>query len=70
MENDIRVLLQDMPTSVRGFVYIDNAYSYVIVLNARMPYEVQRKTYRHELAHIAKGEPTNTMYREYCHDRS
>lgn len=65
MENEIRTILQDLPTSVKGFVYVDSTASYVIVLNSRMPKEIQRKTYRHELKHIRKGEVYNMNYMEY-----
>ena len=65
MEDNIRVILQDMPTSVRGLVYLDGTYSYVIVLNSRMTHEIQRKTYEHELKHIHNGETTNLLYKEY-----
>lgn len=67
MENDdIRILLKDLPTSVKGFVYLDSTYQYVIVLNSRMTKEIQQETYRHELDHIKKGEPCNLDYREYA----
>lgn len=66
MENDIRTILEDLPTSVKGFVYLDSTYQYVIVLNARMPKEIQQKTYRHELDHIKRGEPCNLDFREYA----
>ena len=67
MENDdIRILLTDLPTSVKGFVYLDSTYQYVIVLNSRMSKEIQQKTYRHELDHIRKGEPFDLDFREYA----
>lgn len=67
MENDdIRILLKDLPTSVKGFVYLDSTYQYVIVLNSRMPKEIQQKTYCHELDHIRKGEPFDLDFREYA----
>jgi len=61
----IRVVVDNLPTSVKGFVYFDSTYSPVIVLNARMPYETQKKTFDHECKHIRNGDLTNTDYREY-----
>lgn len=62
---DVRVIEMDLPTSVKGFVYMDSTYQYVIVINARMPFEVQRSTYIHELKHIREGDLSNLLYREY-----
>ena len=65
MSEDVRVILIDLPTTIRGFVYEDSTYCPVIVLNARMPYEIQQRTYRHELEHINHGDLHNLDYREY-----
>ena len=51
----ISVKYLDMPTTVRGFVR-DSCGDYTIVLNPRMSYEQQQKTYRHELYHIENGD--------------
>lgn len=61
----IRVVLDNLPTSIKGFVFIDSTYSPVIVLNARLPYEVQQMTFYHEWLHIKDGDLDNTDYREY-----
>lgn len=63
--NDVRVLIVDLPTTVNGFVYQDSTYNFVIVLNARMPFEIQQKTYRHEMKHIRCGDIDNMNYKEY-----
>lgn len=65
MENDIRVVLDNLPTSVKGFVYVDSSYNPCIVLNARLPAEVQREAYAHEVNHILHDDMTNYKYREY-----
>lgn len=70
MNDDIRVVIENLPTTVRGFVYMDSTFCPCIVLNARMPIEVQRKTFRHEMRHIRNGELMNKEYKENHYDRS
>ena len=65
MNNDIRTLVIDLPTSVKGFVYLDSSNTPCIVLNARMTAEIQKDTYRHELDHIRHGDIDNMDYKEY-----
>ena len=60
-----RTIIVDLPTTVKGFVYIDSAGIPVIVLNARMTREIQMRTYRHELKHIIDGDIDNKNYKEY-----
>ena len=60
-----RVILQDLPTSVRGFVYQGDDGDPVIVVNARLTREQNRKTYDHERDHIARGDMYEPRYREY-----
>lgn len=60
-----RVIVMDLPTKIKGFVYLDSTFTPCIVLNARMPREIQKKTYRHEIQHIRRGELTDTDYKEY-----
>ncbi len=52
----IRTVLDDLPLSVSGFVVEDDAGDYVVVMNARKSWESNRKTYLHELEHIARGD--------------
>lgn len=55
MNNDIKVILQDLPTTISGFVKeTDNFYT--IVLNSRMTYERNKETYKHEQCHINNGD--------------
>lgn len=58
-------ILLNLPTSVRGMVYHDDNGDPVIVLNARLTREANRKTYKHERDHIARGELSDPEYNEY-----
>lgn len=58
-------ILMDLPTSVRGLVFHDDDGDPVIVLNARLTREANRKTYKHERDHIARGELSDPEYHEY-----
>lgn len=60
-----KVILQDLPTSVRGFVFQDDAGDPVIVLNSRLSREQNRRTYEHERGHIDRGEMYEPTYNEY-----
>lgn len=62
----IRVIVDNLPTSIKGFVFIDSTYNPVIVLNARMPYEIQKITFWHEYLHIRNGDIDNSAYKEYA----
>jgi len=62
---DERVILMDLPTSVRGFVFLDENGEPVIVLNARLSFEQNRKTFRHEKKHIQNNELHDQTYKEY-----
>lgn len=65
MIGEPRVIVMDLPTTIKGFVYIDSTYSHVIVLNARMTHEIQKQTYDHEMNHIIHGDQTDITYMEY-----
>ena len=60
-----KVILQDLPTTVRGFCYHDDDGEPVIVVNARLTREANRKTYDHEQKHIERGELYEPTYIEY-----
>jgi hypothetical protein len=62
---DKRVILQDLPTEVRGFVYQDETGEPVIVVNSRLTREQNLKTYDHEIRHIENDELTDPTYNEY-----
>ena len=59
------VILQDLPTSVRGFVFQGEDGEPVIVVNSRLTREQNRKTYRHEKRHIRRNELNDPTYNEY-----
>ena len=62
---DDHVILQDLPTSVRGFVFQGDDGEPVIVVNSRLTREQNRKTYDHERGHIDRGEMNEPTYHEY-----
>ena len=59
------VILQDLPTSVRGFCFLGDDGEPVIVVNSRLTREANRRTFRHESKHIRMKELSDTDYREY-----
>ena len=59
------VILQDLPTSVRGFVFLGDDGEPVIVVNSRLTREQNRRTYRHEKKHIRKHQLNDPTYHEY-----
>ena len=60
-----RVILQDLPTSVRGFVFQGEDGEPVIVVNSRLTREQNQKTFRHEKNHIDRNELNEPTYNEY-----
>lgn len=56
MTNNCRVVLQDLPTTVRGFCIESPDGFYTIVLNARLNREQNVKSYEHELEHIRRDD--------------
>lgn len=65
--DDNEVILQDLPTSVRGFVFLGDDGEPMIVVNSRLTREQNRRTFRHEKKHIRMNElsdPTFTEYKE------
>ena len=62
---DDHVILQDLPTSIRGFVFQGDDGEPVIVVNSRLTREQNRKTYDHERGHIDRGEMNELTYHEY-----
>jgi Zn-dependent peptidase ImmA (M78 family) len=60
-----RVILKNMPTSIRGYVFKDDDGAPVIVLNSRLSREQNRRTYEHERQHIERGEMDEPTYNEY-----
>ena len=59
------VILQNLPTSVRGFVFLGDDGEPVIVVNSRLTREQNLKTFDHEQKHIERGELYEPTYNEY-----
>lgn len=59
------VILQDLPTTVRGFVFQGEDGEPVIVVNSRLTREQNQKTYNHEQKHIRRNELNEPTYNEY-----
>ena len=62
---DYRVTLANLPTSVRGFVFLEEDGVPRIVLNANLTREQNLRTMAHEIRHIESGELTDPDYNEY-----
>ena len=62
---ETKVILQDLPTSVHGFVFQGEDGEPVIVVNSRLTREQNRKTFNHEKKHIRLNELTDPTYIEY-----
>lgn len=65
MTEERPAILDDLPTSVKGFCYHDNDGEAFIVVNARHTREQNRRTYDHEKCHIDRGDMFNEDYHEY-----
>ena len=62
---DVPVVLKDLPVKIHGFVCLGSDYEPIIIINSRLSWEQQQKTYKHELQHIQRGEIYDTEYHEY-----
>lgn len=51
-----KIVLVDLPCSVKGFVRKNEDESFTIVINSRLSYEQQTAIYKHEVAHIMNGD--------------
>ena len=58
-------ILQDLPTSVRGFVFQGEDGEPVIVVNSRLTREQNIRTFDHEQNHIRRNELNEPTYIEY-----
>ena len=65
MTDERPAILDNLPTTVRGFCFHDNDGEAFIVLNARLTWEQNRRTYDHEKRHIERGEMYEPTYNEY-----
>ena len=62
---DYRLTLANLPTSIRGYVFMEEDGVPRIVLNAKLTHEQNLRTVRHELMHLAAGDLDNPDYHEY-----
>lgn len=65
MPEQIPVVLRDLPTRIHGFICLGSDYNPCIVINSRLPIELQRQAYRHEMKHLVSGDMYNDDYVEY-----
>ena len=63
--DDDRVILENLPTSVRGLVFMDDNGDPVIIVNARLTREANQHTFLHEKEHIKHGDMDNPDFHEY-----
>lgn len=52
MNDEVHVVLMNLPTDMRGLLVANADGSNTVVLNARYSWEQNRLTYLHELKHI------------------
>ena len=65
MNEDRPAKLMNLPTSVRGFCYHDDDGEEFVVLNSRLTWEMNKKTWKHEMDHIRSGDLDNPNFNEY-----
>ncbi len=56
MEDDINIIMCDLPCSIGGYTYKSIDGYYTIILNSRLSHERNMQTYQHELDHINREE--------------
>lgn len=49
---EYRVFLKNLPCTIKAFTVKNNDDSYTIIVNARLNYEQQNSSFKHELHHI------------------
>ena len=74
MKEVVSVHFVDFPTKARGMVTANADGSYTILLNSRLSFEQQRKTFRHEMRHIQnhdfeKTDVDEIEYEAHKHDK-
>ena len=65
MPDNVPVVLQDLPTNIRGFICLGSDYSPCIVINSRLSVEQQQLTFIHEMNHLINGDMDDEDYYEY-----
>ena len=51
MRDDIKIIFQDLPSTIRGFTVSHDGY-YTIILNSKLNHEQNQLSYIHEILHI------------------
>jgi Zn-dependent peptidase ImmA (M78 family) len=65
MDQNVPVILMDLPTTVHAFICLGEDFMPCIVVNARISAEQQRKAFLHELSHLINGDMDDESYNEY-----
>lgn len=65
MNEEVPIILKDLPGRIHSFVCLGSDYEPIIVLNSRRTKEQQRASYKHEMKHIERGEMFDDNYNEY-----
>lgn len=63
--HDIPVVYAKLTGKIKGFCCLGSDYEPIIVMNTDLSVEQQRRTYKHEMDHIRKGEMFDMNYNEY-----
>lgn len=62
MLDNFHVIYQNLPTKIRGFVVYNSCDDwYTVVLNPRMSFEQNVKTFWHELKHITNDDFNSSL---------
>lgn len=61
METEYRVVCQDLPYGVKGFIVYDCDGYPTIVLNAHYSYDTNRHSFDHELDHLLRDDVHNAL---------
>ena len=64
-ENNITFQVRNLPVRIHGFTYHDDEGHYFVVLNSRLGSTMNKRTAKHELRHIMRGDTDNIKYVEY-----
>ena len=66
MNHVIQRLSNELPDSVKAISYHDDDGNPFMLINAKYSAEEQRKSAKHELNHIRRGDSDNLSYIEYA----
>lgn len=58
---DVQVAF-NLPSYIKGFVYVSSRDNYFIIMNGNLNYQEQCITLVHEIKHIVEDIPTTTYY--------